>query len=153
MNLLFVHILLALFASSAEPNFEQLAANYYFDNILTIKHPELKAAEFATKTDTANYSGILMTCKNWDEETRKAIYSKPIEQPKVLQFPKSDIKVKKIRKRSNRIKVYVLPRKQIGDSYFVEVMAYRRHRSIDYYFLEFNKQGRLIQICEKNEII
>lgn len=153
MNLLFVHILLALFIPGAEPNFEQLAANYYFDNILTSKYPELKAAEIATKTDTANYSGILMTCKQWDEETRKAIFSQPIEQPKILQFPKSDIQVRKIRKRSNKIKVFVLPRKQIGDSYFVEVMAYRRHRSIDYYFLEFDKQGRLIQLCEKNEII
>jgi len=153
MKLLFVHLLLAIFTSGAEPNFEQLAANYFFENIITKKYPDLKAAEFATKTDTANYSGILMTCKQWDEETRRAIFSQPIEQPKILQFPKSDIQVKRIRKRSNKIKVFVLPRKQIGESYFVEVMAYRRHRSIDYYFLEFNKQGQLIQLCEKNEII
>lgn len=153
MKLLVVHLLLNLFTSGAEPNFEQLAANYYFRNIITEKYPELKAAEFAAKTDTENYSGILMTCNHWDEETRKAVFSQPTEEPKVLQFPESDIQLKKIRKGSNRIKVFVLPRKQIGDSYFVEVMAYRRNRSIDYYFLEFDKQGRLVQLCEKNEII
>jgi hypothetical protein len=109
--------------------------------------------ELATKTDTNAYFGIIYTCTQWDEQTKKETLSQRNESPKELKIPESGIAIKKIRGRSNRLKLSVSPRKRVGDTYFVLVKAYRKLRFVDYFIYQFDSNGRLMDICERNEII
>lgn len=70
-----------------------------------------------------------------------------------MEIPESPVAVKKYRKNTNRLKVIVSSRRQVGDSYYVEVIAYRRLRFIDYFIFQFDQNGRIVEVCQKSEII
>jgi len=151
--LLYVQLLLALVFSGTEPEFEQLAADHFFKNIFSIKYPDLKVAQLDTKTDSTVHFGIVMNCQQWDKETRKKVYSGSYGKQMELEFPNSDIKIKKHRQYTNRLKIAVSPRRRVGDNYYVEVTAYKKLRFVDYFIFRFESDGRLADICEKSEII
>lgn len=151
--LLLVHILFAQVFFGTTHEFEQKAADHFFKNIIVSKYPDLKVAEFATKTDTTLFFGIVMTCSHWDEETRKRIFSSAPEKQIELEIPESPVTIKKYRKSTNRLKVIVSPKRKVGDSYYVEVMSYRRLRFIDYFIFQFDQDGRIVDVCQKSEII
>ncbi len=65
----------------------------------------------------------------------------------------ADIRVKKIRKNSGRLKVYVYSNIKVGDSHFVSITIYRKLRFADHYFIEFDNDGNIINICNTGEII
>ncbi|WP_205504572.1 hypothetical protein [Rufibacter psychrotolerans] len=151
--LLYVQLLLILAFSGTEPEFEQLAADHFFKNIFSEKYPDLKAAELDTKTDSTLHFGIVMNCQQWDEETRKKVYSGGYGKQQELALPNSDIKIKKHRKYTNRLKIAVSPRRKVGDNFYVEVIAYKKLNFVDYFIFRFERDGRLVSICNKSEII
>jgi len=63
------------------------------------------------------------------------------------------IKVKKIRKNSARLKVYVYSRIKVDNCYFVSIATYRKLRFTGYYFIKFDGEGNIIETCETGEII
>src|SRR5690606_15417901 len=105
---------------------------HFFRNTINIKYPELKVIEFADKTDVSVSAWIVSSCEQWDEETRMRIRNKQPEEPSTLSIPESTLKIKKIRKRSNRLKVEVSPRRKVGDNYYVVIRAHKKLHFVDH---------------------
>jgi hypothetical protein len=150
---LFIFFLFSVFIEEQKPNYEQLAVEHFFQNTLPEKYPNLKSVEFNPKTDTSLYIGIVMTCKQWEEGTRKKFYDQPLENSKTLRIPESLIKIKKVRNRSNRLSIAVSPSRQVENKHYVYISAYKKLRFIDHYIFEFNQEGRIISICRTSEVI
>jgi hypothetical protein len=127
-----IQLLLVTVLTDSTPAYEQLAVEYFFKSFVSQKYPNLKSVELATKTDTSIYFGIVYSCTQWDEKTKKEIISPSTDEPKELKIPESSIPIKKIRDRSGRLKIYVSPRKKVGDTYIVQIVAYRKLRFVDH---------------------
>lgn len=151
--MILIQLFLVAVLIETSPVYEQLAVNHFFETFVSLKYPDLKSVELATKTDTSIYFGIVYNCTQWDEKTKKDILSQSPEDPRELKIPESSIPIKKIRDRSGRLKIYVSSRKKIGDTYIVKIMAYRKLRFVDHIIYQFDSNGRLIDTCEMNEII
>jgi predicted transcriptional regulator len=148
-----IQLLLVIVFTDTAPAYEQLAINHFFESLVFQRYPDLKSVELATKTDTSIHFGIVYNCTQWDEKTKKEIFSQSTSEPKELKIPESSIAIKKIRDRSGRLKIYVSSRKKVGDSYVVQIIAYRKLRFVDHFFYQFDNNGRLISSCEQSEII
>lgn len=152
MNVL-VTLLHILMFSGTTPDFEQIATEHLFGNTIQVKYPELKAVELADKTDVSVSIWIVSSCEQWDNETRMKIRNKQPEEPSSLSIPESPLKIKKIRKWSNLLKVEVSPRRKVGSNYYVVIRAYKRLQFVDHFLYEFDSQGKLLNTCTAGEII
>ncbi|WP_197088593.1 hypothetical protein [Rufibacter radiotolerans] len=151
--LLFVYFLFSAFVAEQKPDYEQLAVEHFFLNALPENYPDLKSVEFNPRTDTSLYIGIVMTCKHWEEETKKKIYDQLPEKSRSLRISESGIKIKKVRNWSNRLNIAVSPSRQVGNKHYVSISAYKKLRFVDHYIFEFNQEGRIIDICKTSEVI
>lgn len=149
----FVTLFFILLFSGTTPDYEQIATEHFFRNTINVKYPELKVVEFADKTDVSVSVWIVSSCEQWDNETRMTIRNREPEEPSSLSIPASPLQIKKIRKRSNRLKVEVGPRRKVGDNYYVVIRAYKRQQFVDHFLYEFDSQGRLLNTCNVGEII
>jgi hypothetical protein len=149
----FVTLFLVLMFSGTTPDYEQIATEHFFRNTINLKYPDLKVVEFANKTDVSVSAWVVSSCEQWDKETRTKIRNKQPEEPNTLSIPESPLQVKKIRKRSNRLKVEVSPRRKVGENYYVVIRAYKRLYFVDHFLYEFDSQGRLLNTCTASEII
>jgi hypothetical protein len=144
--------LLTSLPSGTTDNFEQKACDYFFENVFNQEYKDYKVIEFQTQTDTSKYWGIVHQCENWDQTTRdKIISSTPGEM--VFVKANTNIKLRKIRKNSGRLKVYVYSRVKVENTYFVSIATYRKLRFAEYYFIRFDKEGNVIEACKTGEII
>jgi hypothetical protein len=141
------------FFSGKPANLEQTASDYFFDNIFRENYNEYKIIEFETQTDTSQYWGVVNQCKAWDEATKSQILSAKPDAAVSVKANRTGIRIKKIRKNSARLKVYVYSNIHVGSNYFVLVAAYRKLRFAEYYFIKFDEDGNIIETCKAGEII
>jgi len=148
-----INLFLSIALADTAPVYEQLALDHFFNNVISQKYPDLKSVELATQTDTSSGIEFISNCTQWDEKTRKEVRSRSTQAAKELKRPQSSIPIRKIRSQSNRLKIYVSLSRKVGDTYFVEVAAYRKLRFVDHFIYQFDSDGRLSNTCEGNEII
>lgn len=148
-----IQLLLVIGLTDTSPAYEQLAVDHFVKGFIFQKYSNLKSVELATKTDASIHFGMVYSCTQWDEKTKEEISSQSTDEPKKLKIPESSIPIKKIRDRLGRLKIYVSPRKKIGDTYIVQIVAYRKLQFVDHFFFQFDHDGRLISTCETGEII
>jgi len=139
--------------SDTANNFEQKACDYFFENIFTQEYKDYKVIEFQTQTDTSKYWGVVHQCENWDQTTKGKIISSTPGKMVVVKANTPNIKLRKIRKSSGRLKVYVYSRVKVDNTYFVSIATYRKLRFAEYYFIRFDKEGNIIETCKTGEII
>jgi hypothetical protein len=151
INLTF--FLLAISLPDRPDNLEQKACDYFFNNIFNKEYNEYKVIEFQNQTDTSKYWGVVYQCKNWDQTTREQITSATPGETVDVKANTAHIKVKRIRKTSGRLKVYVYSHIKVNDNYFVSIATYRKLRFAEYYFIKFDKEGNIIDTCKAGEII
>ena len=63
-----------------------------------------------------------------------------------------DISIKK-KSNSKRLKLTIGTKIQFGDTYVVQMTVYKPLEFVDHYFIKFDKDGKIIDQCEFNEII
>jgi hypothetical protein len=151
INLTF--FLLTIFPPDTPDNLEQKACDYFFNNIYSHEYKDYKVIEFQNQTDTSKYWGIVHQCKNWSQTTKEQITSATPGAMVNIKPNTTHIKVKRIRKTSGRLKVYVYSYIKVNDNYFVSIATYRKLRFAEYYFIKFDKEGNIIDTCKAGEII
>jgi hypothetical protein len=144
--------LLATFAQP-ETSLEQNACDYFFSDVFKKEYPDYKVIEFSNQTDTTRYPGIVHKCKNWDaDKKRQIIFATPGKSIQVIAATK-DVKIRKRTVNSGKLKIRVWSRIKVGENYFVLIGTYRKLRFAEYFFMEFDKDGKIIGICKQGEII
>lgn len=132
---------------------EQRATDYFFNVIFRGDYQGYKVIEFRNQTDTARYHGIIHRCNNWDADTKNLIVSASPGESTVVKVNVKGIKVKNERQNSARLKVYVYSKVKIGASYFVSIVVYKKLHFVNYYLIQFNENGDIIDMCKTGEII
>ncbi|MBX2967084.1 MAG: hypothetical protein KF845_13140 [Cyclobacteriaceae bacterium] len=132
---------------------EQKACDHFFSDIFRKEYAGYKVVEFDNQTDTAKYWGIVYGCKNWDEKTKEQIVSATPDKSTVVTVSLNDLKIKKMRTNSNRLKIHVSSKIRVGNNYFVLIGTYRKLRFAEYFYVELDHAGNIIGTCKKGEII
>jgi len=146
-------IFLTTILADTPDNLEQKACDYFFDNIFSQDYKDYKVIEFQNQTDTSKYWGIVHQCKSWDQTTKGQIISATPAKTIDIKANTVDIRIKGINKNSGRLKIYVYSHIKVGDNYYVSIATYRKLRFAEYYFIKFDKEGRIIDTCKTGEII
>src|SRR5689334_4072422 len=136
-----------------ESSLEQKATDYFFSNIFKKEYADYKAIEFDHQTDTSGYWGIIYKCVNWNDQIKGQILSATPDRSTYVTATVTDLRVKKATKHSGRLKIAVWSKVMVGSSYFVLIGAYRKLRFSDYFLIELDSEGRIIQTCKQGEII
>ena len=147
--------ILSLLTTFTDPgtSLEQKACDYFFTNIFKSEYSDYKVIEFDNQTDTTRYWGIVHKCKNWDDRTKGQIVSTTPDKSTRVIATTTDVRVKKRTKNSGRLKIGVWSKIKVGDNYFVLIGAYRKLRFAEYFFIELDKEGKIIGTCKQGEII
>jgi hypothetical protein len=146
-------LIILTFLSDTPDSLEQKACDYFFDNIFRQEYQDYKVIEFQNQTDTSKYRGIVHQCKNWDQTTKEQIMSSAPGKTVGVKANTTAIRVKKIKQKSGRLKVYVYSSVKVGGNYFVSIATYRKLRFTEYYFIQFDNAGNIIGTCKTGEII
>jgi hypothetical protein len=136
-----------------EKSLEQKACDYFFANIFKDEYPDYKAIEFDNQTDTTKYLESVHKCNNWDDKTKAQIVSTTPDKSTHVSATATDLKVKRTKKNSGGLKIAVWSRVRVGNNYFVIIRAYRKLRFVEYFFIELDKEGKIIGTCKQGEII
>jgi hypothetical protein len=146
-------ILLLTIFMYPETSVEQKACDYFFANIFRNEYSDYKIIEFDNQTDTTRYWGIVHKCKNWDDKTIGQIVSTTPDKSTVVMAITTDVKIKKRTNNSGLLKIRVWSKIRVGDNYFVLIGAYRKLRFAEYFFIELDREGKVIGTCKQGEII
>jgi hypothetical protein len=138
--------------ADSTPSYEQLTADYFFGTIWKEKYKDFKSIEFENKTDTSIYAGHVYGCKNWDDKDKKEIEKGKRGDQIKLNSKSNDISIKK-RSNSKRLKLIIGTKIKLGDMYIVQVTVYKPLRFVDHYFIKLDEGGKIIDMCEFNEVI
>jgi len=136
-----------------ETSLEQKACDYFFANIFGDEYPDYKVIEFDNQTDTTRYWGIAHKCKNWDDKTKGQIVSARPDKSTHVNATTTDVRVKQRTKNSGNLKIGVWSKIKVGDNYFVLIGTYRKLRFAEYFFIELDKDGKVVGTCKQGEII
>lgn len=134
-------------------NLEQKACDYFFSNIFKNRYADYKLVEFDNLTDTTRYWGIVQNCKNWNDKTKGQIVSTTPDKSTQVTATTKVARVKRTKKNSGRLKIRVWSKIKVGDNYLVLIKTYRKLRFAEYFFIELDKEGKIVQTCEQGEII
>ena len=136
-----------------KPGLEQKAVDYFFANMFKEEYPDYSVIEFDNETDTTRYWGIVHQCNIWDDKTKGQIVSAtPDKSTKVIPTT-TDVKVKRRKRNSGRLRIGVWSKIEVGDNYFVLIRVYRKLRFAEYFFIELDREGKVISTCKQGEII
>jgi hypothetical protein len=135
-----------------EPSYEQLATDHFFETIFELKYGSYKTIEFDNHTDTSIYVGNIYGCRKWTDGMPGELVAKTSKQTSELKTAKTGVSIKKTRN-SNRLKLFIGSRIQIGDFYLVQVDVYKPYEFVDHYLIKFDIDGKIIEKCEFSEII
>lgn len=147
-----ISIILGTILTDSTPSYEQLTADYFFGTIWKEKYQDYKSIEFENKTDTAVYVGHVYGCRNWSEEEKEEIKNGKTKEQIFLSCNSADISLKK-RSNSKRLKLKIGTKIQLGDTYVVQLTVYKPFEFVDHYFIKLDKDGKIIDRCEFNEVI
>lgn len=134
---------------------EQIAIDYFFNNILAQEFPEFKSIEFNERTQSLPF-GIMNGCKDYaiDLSFEEVHNIKPNPTTFILDAQKCPIKVKRQRKNSHGLKVSVSSRINIKDRVIVQIIVYRKLRFSQHFFISIDpKNLEITSVCKVSEII
>jgi hypothetical protein len=147
-----LYFLLGTILTDSTPSYEQVTADYFFETIWRQKYGDYKSIEFENKTDTSIYVGHIYGCREWDEiEKREIVNGKTKEQIQLNSKP-LNVSIKNASK-SKRLKLFIGTKIQVGDIFVVQIDVYKPLEFVDHYFIKLDKDGKIIDTCETNEII
>ena len=133
---------------------EQVAINYFFDNIFEHDFSEYKVIEFVNQTTSNRYFGPWNGCQDFDQQLLKKILDTNPESTININSDKCPVKNKKYHKNSSRLKIRVHSRKVVDGLTYVYLTDYRKLRFVEHYYLTLNKQNsEVIKVCTVSEII
>ena len=147
-----IYILLGTILTDSTPSYEQLTVDYFFKTIWKQKYAGFKSIEFENQTDSKMYVGHIYGCREWDEMDKKEIENGKTNEIIELTSKHPDISIKK-KSNSKRLKLTIGTKIQFGDTYVVQMTVYKPLEFVDHYFIKFDKDGKIIDQCEFNEII
>lgn len=131
---------------------EQSAVEYFLTNVLNNRSSKVKILEFNSKTISRPYSSLFCDSHNHDFVKR---FDK--SQPTVsvlINAEKSDLKIKKIRANSKKLKMEVYSHIEIEEKAYVVITLYKKLRYVEYYFIRLNKETFEVEdVCQTVEII
>ena len=134
------------------PRYEQLATDHFFDTIWKQKYQDFNVVEFDNKTDTSIHVGHIYGCEKWSTGEKKAFEKGKTKEQIQLEPKGNNIRIKKI-SNSNRLKLFIGKYIQSSDEYVVQIEVYKPYSFVNHYFIKFDKDGRIIDSCEFDEII
>ena len=133
---------------------EQIAVDYFFENIFQEKFSECRTLEFNTQTITDSYSAIVNHCENFNQNLISDIKNATPMTSILINSSKCPIKVKKPKRNSYRLQIDVYSSIEVKDEICVLITAYRRLRFGEYFFVIIDKQDLEVKgICNVGEII
>lgn len=147
-----IYILFGTILTDSNPSYEQLTADYFFGTIWNEKYQDYKSIEFENKTDTTVYVGHVYGCKNWSERDKKEIKDRRTTKQIELNCKPTGVSIKR-RSDSKRLKLLIGTKIQLGDTYVVQMTVYKPLEFVDHYFIKLDRDGKIIDRCEFNEII
>lgn len=147
-----IYILFGTILTDSNPSYEQLTADYFFGTIWNEKYQDYKSIEFENKTDTTVYVGHVYGCKNWSERDKKEIKDGRTTKQIELNCKPTGVSIKR-RSYSKRLKLLIGTKIQLGDTYVVQMTVYKPLEFVDHYFIKLDRDGKIIDRCEFNEII
>ena len=147
-----IYILLGTILTDSTPSYEQLTADYFFGTIWEEKYGDYKSIEFDNKTDSTIHVGHIYGCREWVEGDKTQIKNGKTTTLIILSSKPTDISIKK-KSNSKRLKLLIGTKIQLGDTYIVQMTVYKPLEFVDHYFIKFDKDGKIIDKCEFNEII
>ena len=147
-----IYILLGTILTDSTPSYEQLTADYFFGTIWKEKYKDYKSIEFENKTDSTISIGHIYGCEKWTETDKKEIKKGKTNKQIVLNSKPTDTTIKK-RSNSKRLKLIIGTKIQLGDDYFVPMIVYKPLEFVDHYFIKLDKDGKIVDQCEVNEVI
>jgi len=147
-----IYILLGTIVTDSTPSYEQLTADYFFETIWKAKYQKYKSIEFENRTDTTVYVGHIYGCHDWSEGDKKEIENTKTTQIVKLNSRPTDIRIKR-RSNSKRLKLLIGTKIKLGDTYVVQLTVYKPFEFVDHYFIKLDRNGRIIDKCEFDEII
>ena len=147
-----IYILFATLSTDLTPSYEQLTADYFFETIWKEKYQDYKSIEFDNKTDTAIYVGHVYGCHAWNQSDKQDIKNGKTTRQIVLNCKPTDISIRS-RSNSKRLKLLIGTKIPLGDTYVVQLAVYKPLEFVDHYFIKMDKDGKIIDKCEFNEII
>ena len=132
---------------------EQIATDYFFENIFEQDLSDYRVIEFNALTEQNGYFGIVVNCNSIRTLFKELEEATPGTSVTV-DASKCPVRVKKIRDNSNRIKIEVKSRKDLSERTFVYITAYRRLRFVNHYILTLSQEGtEVLDVCRVSEII
>jgi len=147
-----IYILLGTILTDSTPSYEQLTVDYFFGTIWKEKYKDNKSIEFENKTDPSIYVGHVYGCESWGDQDKKEIEKGKTDEQIKLNSKSTDVSIKK-RSNSKRLKLIIGTKIKLGDAYVVQVTVYKPLEFVDHYFIKLDKDGKIIDKCEFNEII
>lgn len=146
-------ILLLTIFTDPGTSLEQKACDYFFSNIFKDEYADYKVIEFDNQTETTKYWGIIHKCHNWDDKTKGQIISATPDESIQVVATTTDVRVKKRTNNSGRLKIGVWSKIKVGDNYFVLIGTCRKLRFAEYFLIELDEEGKVIETCKQGEII
>ena len=147
-----IYIILGALFTNPTPSYEQLAADHFFQTLLKQRYQDCKSIEFDNRTDTARYAGHVYGCDKWDMEERKEIDKGQTKSIIELKTPTTNISIRKT-SNSKRLKLFIGTKIPVGDAFVVQIDVHKPFEFVNHYFIKFEKGGKIVDMCEINEII
>jgi len=147
-----IYIILGAMLTDSTPRYEQLATDHFFQTLLKQSYQDYKSIEFDNRTDTARYAGHVFGCDKWEMEERKEIDKGQTKNIIELKTPTTNISIRKTGK-SKRLKLFIGTKIPVRDAFVVQIDVYKPFEFVDHYFIKFEKSGKIVDMCESNEII
>lgn len=132
--------------------FEQLTADYFFEKIWIEKYSDYKSIEFDNRTDTSMYVGHVYGCRSWSDIDKQEIEKGRTKNQVEIKSKPANVSIKKI-SGSKRLKLTIGTKIELGDCFVIQISVYKPLSFVDHYFIKLDKDGRIIDKCEFNEII
>ncbi len=151
--ILSLFFLLSGFIPQNDRNLEQIAMDYFFENILKRDFPDYKVVEMNDSTYSDPYWGIVHKCSGWSDSLIKDILAAKPSPGKIVNHDKSPVNVKRLRRNSSRLQIKVFSSISIRDQKCVMIIVYRKLRFAEYYYFIFDGSDRLVDYCRVGEII
>jgi len=133
---------------------EQIALDYFFENIFKNDFPEYKVIEFNDHAHSDCYYGIVNHCEDFGESLKEKIIHEDCGPSVIINADKSPVRVTRIKEHSSKLKVDVFSKIELQQNYYIHISVYRKLRFVEHYIFTINKENReVVNVCRAGEII
>lgn len=147
-------LLIGLFFQSNEPTVEQMAFDYFVENILDKSYREKKTV-FTGNTDaTVGYAGPFSDCFETFEQFKD--YARETKSNDHNEVKIDFLETRYLRKIKNSrrapLNLNIQRAVRIGGYYYVHISLYKRHQFVDHYLVRI-LDNKVVDHCYSNEYI